>query len=133
MKLFEYIGWPLGRLALSFIFVYSGIIKIFTRSSTCQMIAAHGFHPALLFYVVAVLIELGAGLSVLLGYRAGWGAFILLVYLIIITPVFHNFWDFHGMMQIIQMINFYKNISIIGGLLLVASRGSGPVSMDQIL
>jgi putative oxidoreductase len=55
---------------------------------------------------------------------------ILALYLVPVTLLCHNFWAYHGMDQQMQMINFLKNLAILGGLLALASEGAGPISLD---
>ena len=70
------------------------------------------------------------GLSILLGYRARLGAWLIILFLVGVTPL-HNFWAVHDpMMAQIQMINFMKNISMLGGALLISQFGAGPLSLD---
>jgi putative oxidoreductase len=70
------------------------------------------------------------GLSILLGYRARLGAWLIVLFLIAVTPL-HNFWAVHDpMMAQIQMTMFMKNISMLGGALLISQFGAGPVSLD---
>ena len=83
-----------------------------------------------LFLLGAIVFEVGGGLSVILGYRARWGALALIVFTVPATLIFHNFWALEGMDQQINMIMFMKNLSMIGGLSLVAAYGAGPVSLD---
>jgi len=84
-----------------------------------------------LFLAGAILCEVLGGLSVLVGYRARIGAAALIVFLIPASLIFHDFWTLEGMEQQVQMVMFMKNLSIMGGLLLVMSLGTGPFSLDD--
>jgi putative oxidoreductase len=84
-----------------------------------------------LFLVGAIVCELVGGLSLLLGYRARLGALLLFLYLIPTTLVFHAFWQYEGMQHKMQLINFMKNLAIMGGLAVVMGFGSGLVSIDR--
>jgi putative oxidoreductase len=76
------------------------------------------------------VIAVVGGLSVLLGYRARLGAWLIVLFLIAVTPL-HNFWAVHDpMMAQIQMAMFMKNISMLGGALLISQFGAGPLSLD---
>ncbi|HET6936048.1 MAG TPA: DoxX family protein, partial [Candidatus Angelobacter sp.] len=70
------------------------------------------------------------GLLLLTGLKARYAAVILALWLVPVTLTFHNFWAFQGQEQQEQMVNFLKNLAIIGGLLAVAasSRGAGKLS-----
>ena len=80
----------------------------------------HHFLP--FFHVAALLTELGAGLSLLLGYKARLGALILFLFLIPVTLTFHNFWTYTDPKEhTVHMIMFMHNLALMGGLLLVGS------------
>src|SRR5258706_11753686 len=77
------------------------------------------------------MIALAGGLSILLGYRAKIGAWLLVLFLAVVTPMLHNFWTVADpMMHQMQFIMFMKNVSILGGALLVTQLGAGPWSLD---
>src|SRR5205823_3758422 len=83
------------------------------------------------FHVAATVVELGAGLSLLLGLQARLGALVLLLYLIPVTATFHlAFWTYPPEQQKVQMLFLLHNLSLMGGLLLVTTCGPGPVSLD---
>ena len=110
-----------GRVFLSLIFILSGLGKLFHFHDSAAVMAAKGMPAASLFLAGAITFEIVGGLSVLTGFKARWAALALVVFLIPTTLIFHNFWAFQGMAQQEQMANFLKNISIMGGLLLLAS------------
>lgn len=110
-----------GRVLLSVIFILSGLSKIMDWTGTQQYMAAKGmpFIPILL--AAAVIVEIAGGLSVLLGWQARWAALLLFLYLIPTSLIFHNFWALSGMERQTEMVNFLKNLAIMGGLLLVVA------------
>lgn len=122
-----------GRALLSLIFVLSAFGKLANLSGTAQyMDSAH--MPLVPFFLGgAIVLELLGGVSVLLGFKARYGAMALILFLIPATLIFHNFWAFEGAQQQMQMINFLKNVAIMGGLLLLVAHGSGPLSLDHKL
>jgi putative oxidoreductase len=80
---------------------------------------------------VSGLIALLGGLSILLGYRAKIGAWLLVLFLVGVTPMLHKFWGISDpMVAQMQMVNFMKNVSMLGGALLITQFGSGPWSLD---
>ena len=81
---------------------------------------------------VAVGLELVGGILVLLGLYARWGALALLAFLVPVTLIMHNFWTLPEAEAMKQMINFMKNVSIAGGLLMVLALGAGPLSIDAL-
>ncbi|WP_424101593.1 DoxX family protein [Moorena producens] len=114
----------LGRICLCAVFLKAGIDKLFNPTYTQQLMESKGVPGVLI--IPTIIILLAGGLSVLLGYKARWGALALIGFLIPTTLIFHT--DFSNQMQEIQ---FLKNLGLIGGLLMVATFGPGPVSFDQ--
>jgi putative oxidoreductase len=79
----------------------------------------------------AGVLAMAGGLSILLGYRAKIGAWLLIAFLAAVTPMMHNFWTVADpMMRQMQFIMFMKNVSMLGGALLVTQLGTGPWSLD---
>ena len=119
----------IGRILLGAIFLISGISKIADPQGTQQYMQAMGMTWATtLFYVGAIVIEVGGGLSLLLGYWTRAGALALMLFMIPTTLIFHtNFGDQN------QMIHFLKNLAMFGGLFYVAAYGAGPLSLDARL
>jgi putative oxidoreductase len=116
----------IGRVLLGLIFLVSGINKIADPQGTQQYMTMMGMTwMTTLFYIGAVAVELAGSISLLLGYRAKAGGWLLFLFLIPTTLIFHtNFADPN------QMIHFLKNVSMMGGLLYVARYGAGRYSMD---
>jgi len=116
------------KLAETFaiIFLRSGIGKILDFSGTQQFMNVNGIPLALtgILLAAAIIFQLVGGLSVLLGYKAPWGALILILFLVPTTLIFHN--PFAPQ----QMIAFLKNLGLIGGLLMVNDTGAGSISLD---
>lgn len=120
-----------GRILLSLIFLMSGIHKMTAWSDTAEQMAGEGMPTVPLFLFGAIVFEVGGGLSILLGCRARLGAALLIVFLIPTTLIFHDFWTYEGQQQQMQMINFMKNLAIMGGLFVVLGFGAGPMSLDS--
>lgn len=119
-----------GRLLLSLIFIFSGLFKIVHFQNFTNMLGEKGVSAAGIIVFVALLIELLGGLSVLLGWFTRYGAILLMIFLIPTTIMSHDFWNFSGVEFMVQFSNFFKNVAIFGGLLLLASYGPGKWSMD---
>lgn len=120
---------PIGRALFALIFITS-VFGHFSGSAI-DSAAAHGVPLATILVPASGLLALIGGLSVLLGYRARFGAFLLLVFLVPVTLVMHRFWGLADpRMAELQRANFLKNTALIGGTLLLMYYGSGPVSLD---
>jgi putative oxidoreductase len=110
-----------GRILLSLLFILSALSKIGAWGPLVEQLAAKGIPYAPFFLGAALVIELIGGLTLLLGWQARLSAWLLFVYLIPTTGIMHNFWAYTGEEQQVQLVNFLKNLAIMGGLLLVPS------------
>lgn len=117
----------IGRILLGLIFVVSGINKITGFEGTQQYMAEFGVPATRVLLVGAILVEIFGGLSLMFGYWARAGAAVLVLFLIPTTLIFHT--DFG---QQTQVVMFLKNLSIMGGLLLVVAYGSGPFRVRSL-
>jgi putative oxidoreductase len=121
---------PIGRTLFALIFIFSSFAH-FSRM-TIDYAADQGVPWAGLVVPVSGLLALLGGLSVLFGYRARLGAVFLILFLIPVTLIMHNFWDLTDPAAImVQRTMFLKNLSMLGGALLIFYFGSGPLSLDQ--
>jgi putative oxidoreductase len=121
----------LGRLLLCAIFFLAAVgNKIPHFSEVAKVMESVGI-PAPQFLLAGAIVFLLAGsFSVIVGYRARAGAVLLLTFLVLASYYFHPFWKLQGQAQQEQMIQFMKNLSMMGAMLFVLANGSGPVSLD---
>lgn len=115
-----------ARILISTIFIIAAINKAMNPSGTENYIAAAGIPAAGVLSVLVIMIEIFGGLSILLGFKAKWGAIALFMFLIPATLIFHT--EFTDQIQSIMLL---KNLAMMGGLLMVANYGSGPYSLDE--
>jgi len=119
----------LGRFFFVLIFLMSGPMHF--TSQTIGYAGSQGVPLASLAVPLSGVIALAGGLSILLGYRAKIGAWLIVLFLAVVTPMLHNFWAVSDpMAHQMQFIMFMKNLSILGGALLITQLGSGPWSLD---
>jgi putative oxidoreductase len=117
-----------GRILLALIFLQSGIGKIGNFAGTAQYMTSQGMSNTSFFLVGAIFFELAGSITIMLGCFTRFGALLLLIFLIPTTLVFHA--DSADPMQKIQ---FMKNVSMFGGLLVLFSTGAGRYSLDYLL
>jgi putative oxidoreductase len=122
----------LGRALLCAIFLLSGVGKLIAWDQTAQMMENQGMVAVPFLLAGAIAFELGGGLLLLLGLWARLGAFVLLVFLVPTTLVFHSFWTYEGEQYREQMVHFMKNLAIMGGLLTVFAEGAGGWRIDAV-
>lgn len=125
-KLLEQFGPLAGRILLALIFILAGYGKLTGWEGTLGFMASKGIPFASIALGITILIELGGGLLIALGVFARWAAFIIFLFLIPVTLIFHPFWAEPG-----EYNSFMKNLAIMGGMLYIMTYGSGPYSLKQ--
>jgi putative oxidoreductase len=122
----------LGRILFGLIFVMSGPRHF--MSQTIAYAASQGVPMASLAVPFSGVLAFLGGLSILLGYRAKIGAWMIALFLIGVTPMMHKFWTVADpMMYQMQFVMFMKNLSMLGAALFITQVGSGPWSLDARL
>jgi len=121
---------PLGRALFALIFILSAFTHF--SAQTIGYAASNGVPAANVLVPFAGILALVGGVSVLLGFKARWGALLLIVFLVPVTLMMHNFWAVADpMMHRMQMVMFLKNVSMLGGALVLFYYGAGPISIDE--
>ena len=119
----------LGRLFFALIFLVSGAGHF--AKQTIAYAAAQAVPLASVVVPLSGLLAVVGGLSILLGYHARIGAWLIVLFLVPVTFMMHKFWAATDpMMAQMQMSMFMKNISMLGGALLISQFGAGPLSLD---
>lgn len=117
------IAFPTARVLLALIFVLSGLSKIGAAAAIQGYMQSRGVPPALLWPTVA--FEIAAGIGIAIGYQTRILAVLLAGFCLVTGAVFHN--DFANQIEVTMLL---KNISMAGGLLLLATVGAGSTSID---
>jgi putative oxidoreductase len=118
-----------GRILYSAIFI-TALVGHFSPMTIGYAAQSGVPLPGLLVPLSGVIAGVG-GLSILLGYRAKIGAWLIVLFLVPVTVMMHNFWAVADpMMAQMQQAMFMKNLSMLGGALLIAYFGAGPLSLD---
>jgi putative oxidoreductase len=122
-----------GRILLGAIFLVSGFAKLTDSSGTVAHMVAAGVPAASTLVWIAGVAEVLGGLSLMTGLLARVGGIGLALFVALATYYFHAFWNLEGAERLPQMVNFMKNLAIIGGLLLLVAHGPGRYSLDRRL
>jgi putative oxidoreductase len=130
MSFIEKFGPLIGRVLIALLFVPEGFSKVTDFSGSVGYITANGLPMPQVLAAIAIVIEIGAGLALLIGLATRWAAALLFIFCLLTAFLFHNFWAMPAGEQMMQSINFHKNLAIAGGLLFVMAFGAGPVSAD---
>ena len=113
-----------GRILLVILFIFSGVGKITGYEGTSGYMSSHGVPLVSILLPLTIIVELGGAFALILGWFARPVALILFLFLIVITWVFHTTGDPANNIQLL------KNISIMGGMLMLAAHGPGSLSLD---
>jgi len=131
-NVFQGIVSVLGRLMIATIFFMSAVgNKIPQFNNVAAAMAAEGVPQPQILLVGAIVFLVVGSLSIIVGYRARIGAGLLFVFLALATYYFHDFWKLTGADQQAQMIQFMKNLSMMGTMLFIMANGSGAMSLDS--
>ena len=114
-----------ARALLATLFIVSGIQKLFVPAMIQGYIASAGLPFPSLVYVITVVIEVGAGAMLLVGFRTRLMAWVLAAFTVAAALIFHRAFGDPD-----QAVHFMKNLAIAGGLLHVAAVGAGAFSLD---
>ena len=120
----------IGRLLFALLFLPAGISKIGGFAGTVGYIGSKGLPMAEVGAVIAILVEVGGALALIAGFGTRFAALALAAFALVATFFFHNFWGVPADQAMMQQLMFYKNIAVVGGLLLLAAHGAGAWSLD---
>jgi putative oxidoreductase len=121
---------PLGRLFYSLIFINSGFFHF--SKMAADYAASQGVPMAAVLVPISGILAIAGGLSIFLGYKTRWGAWLIIAFLIPVTLMMHAFWKFDDpSVRQVQMVMFMKNLSMLGAAFLIAWFGAGPISVDE--
>lgn len=121
-----------GRVLMGVYFILPAITKITDFEGTSEYMAAHNVPLIPVLLVITIIIQLGAGGALIVGFKGKYAAFLLAGLTIVITLFMHNFWGYdEGLERAHELQNFFKNMGITAGLLMVAGLGTGRFSVDN--
>lgn len=126
------IASALSRLMIATIFLMSAVgNKIPQFNNVAGYMASEGVPMPQVMLAGAIVFLIVGSLSVIAGYKTRIGAGLLLVFLALATYFFHDFWNFDGQEQQMQMIQFMKNLSLMGTMIFLMANGAGALSIDS--
>ena len=121
----------IGRALIAFLFIPAGIGKLMGFSGTVGYINSVGLPLPELGAAIAIIVELGLGIALLVGFKTRWTAIAMAIFTVATALFFHKYWSAPDAMKMMQQINFNKNIAIAGGLLAIAAFGPGRFSIGK--
>ncbi len=120
----------IGRVLIALLFIPAGFGKIAGFAGAAGYIASKGVPFPEICAAIAIAVELGLGLLLLVGFQARWAALGIAFFTLVITFIFHNYWGVPADQVMMQKQAFFKNIAVVGGLLTIAAWGAGRWSID---
>lgn len=136
MSLVQHVLALVARVLVSVVFLWGGATQIvFFWDSSVGRLQEMGLPLPMLLLSLAVVGQLIGGLSLLLGLFARWGATILILFLVGVTGLMHNFWIYapDSAEYVVEAIAFLKNLGLLGGLLMILAFGPGGFAADTFL
>src|SRR5262245_33059783 len=123
--------WLMGRILIGAIFVQSGFGKLMNLGGFAAMLEAGGVPSASVLAPIGAVIEFAGGVAIVLGLGTRYAALALIVFVIIATLIAHRFWEYAPDLRQAQMVQFSKNVAILGGFLFVFVTGGGHYSLER--
>ena len=121
----------IARLLIAALFLAFGFRYIGTFSLVAADFARMGFPVPYVAAGLATAIQIGAGMLLAIGWRARGAAWVLIAYVLVATLAAHRFWEYDAAYAANQMAHFFKNLALLGGLLIIADSGPGSFSVDK--
>jgi putative oxidoreductase len=132
MSFGENIAPLVGRCMIAAFFVLSGVQKLQNWNSTTLYMAEHGISAIQPLLALSIVVEVGAGLGLVIGFRTRLLALVLFAYTLIVSFQMHDFWTMGGSDAArVEAALFAKNMAIAGGLLVLVGLGAGRWSYDS--
>lgn len=124
----------IGRILIAAIFLFEAYDTVAHWASTKETLDTYSifWRQDLLIGSAGLLLTLG-GILLLIGYRVGFGALLLLAYWVPVTFIIYSFWDDPIEIRRVNSISFMKNMAVVGGLLMLISHGSGKYSVRRLI
>ena len=120
-----------GRIALGLIFIRSGFQKLTALGAFAASLAGRGVPQSEFWAVVGATVEFVGGIMIITGLKTRHASLLMILFVIVATGISHRYWDFaEAAARRLQESQFFKNLSIIGGFILLYAAGAGRYSLD---
>ena len=119
-----------ARFLLAPMFLIAGFGKLTGFAGTVGYMQSKGVPATEVLAVLALVVEIGGGLALVLGWKTRWAALALAGFTLVATAIFHAYWAAPADQAMVQSLFFLKNLGVTGGLLALAAFGPGAWSLD---
>jgi len=120
-----------GRILIGILFLVAGFMKVMNIAGTTGYMTKLGFPAPELMAYLSTIIELAAGVLLIIGWQTRRVAWLLVVYVVIATGMAHRFWEYEPAQRVNQINHFLKNLALIGAMLYIIVSGPGSASVDK--
>ena len=121
----------LARILMMVLFVMSGWGKLTGFQGTVGYMASTGAPMPTVAAAIAVVMEFGVGIALLVGFWTRPLAVLMALFVLGTSFIAHSYWSMEGAMEAANKIQFYKNLTIMGGLFLLAAVGPGKYAVQK--
>ncbi|AST32960.1 DoxX family protein [Ralstonia solanacearum] len=121
----------LARVLMMLLFLISGWGKVTGFAGTVGYMGTVGAPMPMLAAIIAVIMEFGVGIALLIGFWTRPLALLMALFVLGTALIAHTYWNVEGAMQTANMVQFYKNLSIMGGLILLSVTGAGKYALQK--
>ena len=123
-----------GRVALGLIFVKSGLPKLLALSAFAASLASRGVPQSSFWAVVGATVEFVGGILIIAGLRTREASVLMILFVIVATGIAHRYWEYaDAAARRTQESQFFKNLAIIGGFVVLFATGAGRYAIDALL
>lgn len=119
-----------ARILIGMLFIIYGAMKVFKYAFYVSYMAKFGVPSPDVFIILAIIVEIGGGTLLVLGWKTRWAVIALAVFTVAATLIFHRYWEMDGPAAAANMANFFKNLAILGAFIYIYIHGAGPLSID---
>jgi putative oxidoreductase len=119
-----------GRVLLVALFVFAGYSKFMGLDGTARYIASKGLPMPQVLAMAAAVVEMLVAILIIVGFKTRYAALLLAAFTLLVTPIFHDYWNLADPQRYPQYLHFWKNMAMLGGLLVLAAHGPGAYSLD---
>jgi len=120
----------IGRLLIAALFLPAGLSKLTGFEGTVGYIASVGLPLPAVGAAIAFVVEIAGSLALIAGFQTRIAAAVLALFTLVATFFFHAFWAAAPEQAFVQQLMFFKNIAVVGGLLVLVASGAGALSVD---
>jgi putative oxidoreductase len=130
----QHVAFLIGRVMLGGMYLYSGIINVIELGGKAGYAASKGLPAPAVFVTLASLLLVVGGISIVGGLRPRLGVAAIVLFLIPVTLIMHNFWALDGVQRMSELHAFQGNLGLIGAaLMFLAIPRPWPMSLDNWL